>query len=314
MLQIILSTYNGSQYIVDQLESIISQQTQYEYEILIRDDGSTDDTCLLIKETFERFGFSNFQFEKGENIGYMKSFLSLIKKATSEFILFSDQDDIWHPEKIEYFMNEFRRLSTREKYIVLYSEVNVFGEVEIPNYYKSIGLNPTQNLEKHFFDTFISACSMGVNDKVKNLYLKHAELMNGVVSHDTVNLMIGCLTNSLFFIDIPLFNYRIHGKNTVGISINKESPKTKIKNLLKYVFNNRAYRVIKFNPYYATLAIKLKELDKYEPFILKGNHKYLDLAINFDSMGFWKRKWVLAKYHILPESNYLDKAIRLLCI
>jgi hypothetical protein len=126
--------------------------------------------------------------------------------------------------------------------------------------------------------------------------------------------MIGCLTNSLFYIEKPLFNYRIHGKNTVGISINKESMTTKIKNLLKYVFNNQAYRKIKYNNYYAKLALKLKELDKKEPFILDDNSKYLDLVIKFDSMVFFKRKWVLLRYDILPEQFFLDKIIRFTCL
>jgi glycosyltransferase involved in cell wall biosynthesis len=311
MLQIILSTYNGSQHIVEQLESIIRQQTEYEFEILIRDDGSTDDTCLLIEQTFDRFGFSNFILERGENIGYMKSFSYLLSKTTSEFILFSDQDDIWNFNKIQEFMNCFINLKKTREYIVLYSEMDVFGKLNISKFYN---YNVINNNEIHFFETYIAGCSMGINAKVKDIYLELSESMNGICSHDTGNLMIGALTNGIHKIEQTLFYYRIHDTNLCGLSTNKDPLLIKLKILIKYILQNRKYREIIFDDYYLKLAENLKKINSSNLFIQKKNMKYLELILNFQNLRFLERKYKLLVFNFYPKKSPMDKIIRFLCI
>lgn len=106
MVHILLSTYNGEKYIIDQLESVF-HQTYQEIRLYIRDDGSQDATV----EKIERFLTEHPEYaaktiwlpnESHENLGYMQSFWKLLEAASgADFYAFCDQDDVWLPEKVE---------------------------------------------------------------------------------------------------------------------------------------------------------------------------------------------------------------------
>jgi glycosyltransferase involved in cell wall biosynthesis/SAM-dependent methyltransferase len=97
-VSILLTTYNGASYIAEQLDSIRGQSYQ-DIEIIIGDDGSKDTTVNIIKKyMLEDSRILLFQHDK--NLGCDKNFEFLCSKATGKYIAFSDQDDIWHKEKI----------------------------------------------------------------------------------------------------------------------------------------------------------------------------------------------------------------------
>ena len=97
-VQVLMSTYNGERFLREQMESLL-QQTYENLEILIRDDGSKDGTCEILKEYGERY--SNIKVYYESNVGVIKSFFELLKKSEAAYIAFCDQDDVWLAEKIE---------------------------------------------------------------------------------------------------------------------------------------------------------------------------------------------------------------------
>lgn len=96
-ITVILSAYNGEKYIQSQIDSILNQ-TYDNFILYIRDDGSTDGTRKILKQYSEKD--SRVKVQYGENIGYVKSFFKMLSEVNSEYIAFSDQDDIWLPEKL----------------------------------------------------------------------------------------------------------------------------------------------------------------------------------------------------------------------
>ncbi len=95
---VLLSAYNGEKYIREQLESILAQ-TYSNIEIYVRDDGSKDGTVEILEE-YESAG--KIHLEKGQNVGFIKSFEWLIANSgMAAYYAFSDQDDVWFEDKIE---------------------------------------------------------------------------------------------------------------------------------------------------------------------------------------------------------------------
>ena len=93
---VLLSSYNGEQYIKEQVESILGQKN-VRVKLLIRDDGSTDATPNLLSKYSQ---LPNVDVVYGKNIGASNSFLWLIKNAPEcEYYSFSDQDDVWDNDK-----------------------------------------------------------------------------------------------------------------------------------------------------------------------------------------------------------------------
>ncbi len=98
---VLIATYNGEQFIEEQLASICDQSLQPD-EVLIRDDCSTDSTCERIRSFIALHGLSAWRLEVNEcNLGFRKNFRMLAEQATGDVMFFCDQDDVWAPCKIE---------------------------------------------------------------------------------------------------------------------------------------------------------------------------------------------------------------------
>ena len=97
---VLLSSYNGEKYIKTQIDSILNQKVDADIELIIRDDGSTDNT-LDILDDFRKLN-SNITVIRGENLGYVASFFELISNAPdSDYYSLSDQDDKWMEDKLQ---------------------------------------------------------------------------------------------------------------------------------------------------------------------------------------------------------------------
>ena len=105
-MTILMSTYNGENYLQEQLESILNQTTSV--YIFVRDDGSSDSTLEILKEYEQR---GNLKWYTGENLGAGKSFFDAVLNAPeSEFYAFADQDDVWDNDKLAIAMSKLESL------------------------------------------------------------------------------------------------------------------------------------------------------------------------------------------------------------
>jgi glycosyltransferase involved in cell wall biosynthesis len=98
-VSIVLATYNGEKYLREQLDSLLSQSHK-NIEILIGDDQSTDGTVSIVKEYQKNHPFIHV-YQHEHNLGCDKNFEFLCSKAEGDYIAFSDQDDLWHQDKIK---------------------------------------------------------------------------------------------------------------------------------------------------------------------------------------------------------------------
>lgn len=91
MISVILATYNGSEFLKEQLDSI-RNQTVTPSEVIICDDSSTDDTADIVKEYIASNQLVNWKFfENSHNIGHYNTFLKLVSLAEEPYVFFSDQ-------------------------------------------------------------------------------------------------------------------------------------------------------------------------------------------------------------------------------
>ena len=103
---VVLATYNGEKFILDQLESIRKQTIKVD-EVLISDDGSTDDTVRIIENYISKHNLATNWYitQNKKNKGYAKNFFDTAIRASNNFIFFCDQDDIWELDKVEKMLD-----------------------------------------------------------------------------------------------------------------------------------------------------------------------------------------------------------------
>lgn len=102
-ISVVMCTYNGARYLSHQLDSIL-HQTYSPAEILVQDDGSTDDTVAILEDYAARYPLIRIEHNT-EAHGLNPNFFSAMRKSKYEYIAISDQDDIWEPSKLEKQIN-----------------------------------------------------------------------------------------------------------------------------------------------------------------------------------------------------------------
>lgn len=98
-VSVVMATYNGEQYLREQIDSILNQ-TYPVYELIIQDDGSTDNTADIVRQYMEKHPFIRLYVNE-RNVGYNENFRRGVMHATGDLVALSDQDDIWFPQKLE---------------------------------------------------------------------------------------------------------------------------------------------------------------------------------------------------------------------
>lgn len=105
-VSVALATYNGEDYLAEQLDSILIQ-TVPPREIVIFDDGSTDSTMAILEEFAQRVPFTVKIFRNACNLGYVRNFDRVLQACSGSIVFLCDQDDVWFPEKIEGVLKVF---------------------------------------------------------------------------------------------------------------------------------------------------------------------------------------------------------------
>lgn len=104
LVTVCMSTYNGSKYLSEQIDSIIDQ-TYDNWQLYIHDDGSTDKTVEIINSY--QVKDDRIHFVKGNNHqGIIKAFINLVYNVKSDYYMFSDQDDVWLENKFSTMVNK----------------------------------------------------------------------------------------------------------------------------------------------------------------------------------------------------------------
>lgn len=212
---VVVATYNGEQFIGAQLGSVLSQ-TFKDFEIIIRDDLSTDDTFTIIKEYESKYPGIIKVYRNNTRVGVVKNFERLIGDATGEYIALCDQDDVWCSGKLETAIDELESLKDKQMSVLFHSDLEMVDD----------GLNNICDSlfaqRGYFFNAFKSVDVMlgrsGImgNTMVFNQNLKNKILPfpDALVVHDYWIALVNEIVGKRITHNKPLVKYRLHNQNT----------------------------------------------------------------------------------------------------
>lgn len=148
LISVAVATYNGEEFIIEQLESI-RLQTVPASQVVICDDRSSDNTVSIVKEYISKHSLEGWSIEVNEvNLGFGSNFAKALSKCTGDYVFFADQDDIWRKDKFEIMTGI---MEEKPEIKVLCSEYEIFATGdEVPEYADKYGKNnkKDKSLEK----------------------------------------------------------------------------------------------------------------------------------------------------------------------
>lgn len=219
---VLMATYNGERFLKEQLDSIFNQKGINNLTLMVRDDGSTDQTISIIKEYSSEHNIIIMNDDE-KHIGSAKSFWRLLNKADEyDYYLFSDQDDVWDTDKV------LVAISSAEKYDgpFLYTSNNrkIDAKGNLINKY-SANKAPEYDLKSILVSSFAQGCSMLFNNQAR----RYAILQNEeyIPMHDLAILVSTLIKGNVVYDLTPRFSHRIHSRNVDAIN-NSESMRTKM--------------------------------------------------------------------------------------
>ena len=214
-----MATYNGIQFLEEQIISLFNQTISFD-ELIIVDDCSTDETYVLlkkIKDSDKRI----YLFRNEHNLGVVKTFSKAISKSQGDYIFLCDQDDLWKENKIEYLIS---RIGTRS---LIYSNAKIIDDKgrelqhkysDINNLY-GIDSNNTSLFKLLTLHSFILGSSMMFKSELKKNIIP---IMETHRNHDWWISYNAILYNGIKYTNECLLLYRFH-ENNLTINHKKKS-------------------------------------------------------------------------------------------
>jgi len=217
-ISIAMASYNGEQFIKEQLDSFLSQ-TRLPDELIITDDCSSDRTEELVKQFADSAPFDVIFSRNEKNLGYAGNFNSALMKTTGDLVFLSDQDDVWFPEKID----KISALAENEPHVMAFMNNAELTDADL----SPLGTTKLGQLYSAGFgsDSFVMGCCMAVKRDLLDLSMPIHSKFN---SHDGWLSWFADGLEGKLIIDEVLQYYRRHNSNASWFVANSTKKINKI--------------------------------------------------------------------------------------
>lgn len=207
---VLMATYNGEKYLREQLDSVFNQDG-VAVSILVRDDGSSDNTCSILEEYSKEHRLTWYA---DQHLNVAKGYFALMQKAVGtdfEYFAFCDQDDVWDKNKLSIAINSISEIKGPALYYcgqrLVDGDLNFIAEHE---------LNRERSLTTRFILSDFAGCTGVFNRKLLNDVVSYTP--DYMLMHDTWILKVCLALGGTVIVDPKAhMSYRQHGGNTVGL-------------------------------------------------------------------------------------------------
>ena len=227
-VSVALCTYNGAGHLPAQLRSIRAQ-TRLPDELVVSDDGSSDETSAII-EAFGREAPFPVRFHRqGVNLGVTQNFAFALGICRGEFIALCDQDDVWVPRKLEAALGCLERSPHVQ---VIFSDATLVDDDTRPlphTLWQAVGLGRREHarlraghgLELLFSRTLVTGAAVVMRATFREWLLPIPPGLPTDILHDGWLALLAAARGELATLPAPLFLYRQHPQQQVGVAVQR---------------------------------------------------------------------------------------------
>ena len=209
-ISVLMSTYNGERYLCQQIDSIL-QQEGVEVHLLVRDDGSTDNT-LDILNSYAQKGL--LRWYQGENLKSARSFLKLLQDSKKcDYYAFADQDDYWEVNKLRVAVEHLQ--DYKEDTYALYLAQPQAADQDL-NPLPTTQFKPLNTFGESLVYRFAMGCTMVLNNKLREVIISYEQQYPCM--HDVwIYTIAHAIGSKVIWDNQPHTLNRQHGNNVVGL-------------------------------------------------------------------------------------------------
>jgi len=217
-VEILLATYNGEQYLREQLESILNQDYE-NWIVRACDDASTDRTYNILEEYKEKHPekFIIKQNEKGFGCA-KKNFMNLIKNSSCDYVMCCDQDDVWLSNKISVTLQKMKQSEKADMPVLVHTDLKVVDaqlDVLSESFFEHSNFRKQFKLNEVLIQNFVTGCTVMMNRPLVEL-MNRVEDCDEILMHDWIAAVLATSIGKVAFVDTPTMLYRQHAINSVG--------------------------------------------------------------------------------------------------
>lgn len=256
-VSIAMATYNGETFLNEQLTSFLNQSI-YPDELIVCDDRSTDNTLSILREFSTTSPFKVEIYENETNLGYGRNFSKALSICNGDIVFLSDQDDIWHDNKLETMLSLIEEHNNYQ--LFMHDAKLVTGDLRpLPD----TKIERTKRLYGNLNNFVQGSCSAIRRDLIKILL----PIPTSVIAHDNWIAKIAQLLDARIVTEEQLMEYRIHGENTSPFHINNPNGSTTIKWLLEKLSRRKAASELLGNELTQVREIRkrVNDIDRRDP-------------------------------------------------
>ena len=292
MIDILMATYNGEKFIEEEIDSIISQSYS-DWRLIISDDCSKDGTVSIIKNFQKKYPEKILLFENDVPSGSAQNnFFNAIKYTTSDYVMFSDQDDVWLPDKIENTYNKMMEIESAcdcNTPVLIHTDLKVVdSDLNTINdsLFKMMNIDSKRcAINNILVQNIVTGCTVMGNRALFNYFKK---IPQNAVMHDMWIALIASAFGKIGFVDKSTMLYRQHGNNSVGAKDTKS---------LNYVL----YKIFHAKEIHNSLVKQYKQADEFRE--IYGGILSDWQSRMLQSYGSFEKKNFLEKYRELKKFN-----------
>lgn len=290
-VDILLATYNGAAYLAEQLASLLEQDYP-NFRILIRDDGSSDDTLKIIADWEQKHPETiKVIRDQHRNLGATGNFNALMLASDAEYIAFSDQDDYWLPNKLSTQLKALQDLEGGDATVPAFvfcdlKYCNAQLKVIHPSLIKEDKLNPAKTqTHRLLMQNVPYGCAMMLN---RSLLLSATPIPPEALLHDHWLAISASLVGKIAFVPEALILHRVHTSNASrAASAHKKEASAELGSKV----SNKNFH----NYLYKQTAQARAILHHFESKISAEQRSLLNDFILLETTSGWKRKQILLK-------------------
>lgn len=220
MIDILLALHNGAEFLEEFVASL-SRQTLRDFQLVVFDDASRDRSAELLRELCSRYGIAIAALASSPTSrGVAGAFGEALALSAAEYVCLADQDDRWHPEKLEMNLARMRETEARHGKaapLLVHSDLRVCDRdmnVLHPSFFAYQRISPGRHALKDLLvQNSVTGCTVMMNRALADSIPCFPE---GTIFHDWFIALVASAFGSIECISRPLVDYRQHGNNCLG--------------------------------------------------------------------------------------------------